>query len=70
MKIMLMTAAIAISLGTTTAYGASTLESSTIAIEKTDAIAETRSTFQKIVTKNGITCFQRGRTVTCVRMTP
>jgi hypothetical protein len=65
MKIILMTAAIAISLGATSASRASTLESPTMAIEKTDAIAQTRTTIKVVVLKNGRYCYVMGRSVVC-----
>jgi hypothetical protein len=65
MKIILMTAAIAISLSATSASRASTLEYPIIAIENTDAIAQARNTIKVVVTKNGRTCYMMGRSVRC-----
>ena len=39
----------------------------TLMAEATSAIAETRTTVQKWVTKNGITCLQTRNYVTCIR---
>ena len=64
MKPTLLTLAIAISLGATSAALA-VPDFSAIATEKTSAIAETKTTIKKWVTKNGNTCFQFGRSVRC-----